>query len=168
MIMLFQTGTDSMDTSDAPSTREASLDTSLDPPSQTYDGSRWWYWIAAYPIYSLLAIPVAIFGLILFAPVGATMPTGDPQFMGPIVFAVIALVIGVSAIYALLGLILTLLLPVALYIDASEITASDVTWSPDPTLYGLVGLLNFLAAPIVGIIIAVYYLYRRHEHIGTP
>lgn len=55
------------------------------------------------------------------------MPTGDPAFMGPVVFAVIALIIGVSAIYALLGLILTLLLPVALYIDASEITASDVT-----------------------------------------
>lgn len=143
---------------------EASLTTA--PPA---DGSRWWYWIVAYPIYSLLAIPLAIFALILFAPLGAaTTPTGDPQLVGPVMFAVVALIIGMGAIYALLGLVLTLMLPVALYVDASEISESTVAWSPDPILYGLVGLLNFLAAPIVGIIVAAYYLYRRHEHVGTP
>ena len=134
------------------------------------DGSRWWYWIAAYPVYSLLAIPLALLAVVLFASVGAaTAPMGpDPGVVGPVMFGVVALVVGIGAIYALLGLVLTLLLPVALYLDATELTESTVTWSPDPILYGLVGLLNFLAAPVVGIIVALYYLYRRHEHVGTP
>lgn len=137
------------------------------------DGSRWWYWIAAYPVYSLLAVPLALLAVVLFASVGAaTAPMGpagpDPGVGGPAMFGVVALVVGIGAIYALLGLVLTLLLPVALYLDATELTESTVTWSPDPILYGLVGLLNFLAAPVVGIIVALYYLYRRHEHVGTP
>jgi hypothetical protein len=144
--------------------------TETSPTTAPLDGdSRWWYWIVAYPIYSLLAIPLAVFALILFASVGATTtPAADPQLVGPVFFAVVALVIGVGAIYALLGLVLTLMLPVALYVDATEISESAVPWSPDPILYGLVGLLNFLAAPVVGIIVAAYYLYRRHEHVGTP
>jgi asparagine N-glycosylation enzyme membrane subunit Stt3 len=111
--------------------------------------------------------------VVLFASVGAaTAPAGpmgpDPQVVGPVVFGVVALLVGIGAIYALLGLVLTLMLPVALYVDANELTESTVDWSPDPILYGLVGLLNFLAAPFVGIIVAIYYLYRRHEHVGTP
>lgn len=134
------------------------------------DESRWWYWIAAYPVYSLLAIPLTLLAVVLFASVGAaTAPMGpDPQVVGPAMSGVVALVVGIVAIYALLGLVLTLLLPVALYLDATELTESTMAWSPDPILYGLVGLLNFLAAPVVGIIVALYYLYRRHEHVGTP
>lgn len=158
--------------SDSPSSLEQSLETSPASESEptTYERSRWWYWIAAYPVYSLLSIPLVIFGLILFVPFGAVAtPMGaDPQFVGPLMFSLIVLVVGIGAIYALLGLVLTLMLPVALYIDATEITDSELLWSPDPILYGLIGLLNFLAAPVVGILVAVYYLYRRHEHVGTP
>lgn len=130
--------------------------------------SRWWYWIAAYPIYSLLAVPLAVFGLLLFWPLGAVTSGQDPQFVGPVTVGVLALALGAAAIYALVGLFLTVMLPIALYIDANELTASAVEWSPDPILYGLVGLLNFLAAPFVGFIIAVYYLYRRREFVGVP
>lgn len=161
-----------MSETDSPSSLEQSLETapSSTPTATTVDESRWWYWIAAYPIYSLLAIPLALLAVVLFASVGAaTAPAGpDPQVVGPAMFGVVALVVGIGAIYALLGLVLTLLLPVALYVDATELTESAVDWSPDPILYGLIGLLNFLAAPVVGIIVAVYYLYRRHEHVGTP
>jgi hypothetical protein len=163
-----------MSASDSPSSLEDSLETSTaSTPTTVDEQSRWWYWIAAYPIYSLLAIPLALLGVVLFASVGAaTAPAGpmgpDPQVVGPVVFGVVALLVGIGAIYALLGLVLTLMLPVALYVDANELTESTVDWSPDPILYGLVGLLNFLAAPFVGIIVAIYYLYRRHEHVGTP
>ncbi|WP_336343405.1 hypothetical protein [Halalkalicoccus ordinarius] len=149
--------------------------TSTDPEATAAvdDESRWWYWIAAYPVYSLLAIPLTLLAVVLFASVGAaTAPMGpagpDRGVVGPAMSGVVALVVGIVAIYALLGLVLTLLLPVALYLDATELTESTVAWSPDPILYGLVGLLNFLAAPVVGIIVALYYLYRRHEHVGTP
>lgn len=162
-----------MNESDSPSSLEDLPESSparTEPTTDERERSRWWYWIAAYPIYSLLSIPLVIFGLILFVPFGAiATPMGaDPQFVGPLMFSLIVLVVGIGAIYALLGLVLTLMLPVALYIDATEITESELLWSPDPILYGLVGLLNFLAAPVVGILIAVYYLYRRHEHVGTP
>lgn len=134
------------------------------------DGSRWWYWIAIYPVFSLLAVPLAVLGLILFVPLGVmTAPMGsDPALVGPLAFAIGALVIGGIAIYALMGVVLTIMLPVALYIDAAELAESTVEWSPDPILYGVVGLLNFLAAPFIGVIIAIYYLYRRHEFVGTP
>lgn len=159
-----------MNESDAPSSLEELPESSTRTEPISDERSRWWYWIAAYPIYSLLSIPLVIFGLILFVPFGAVAtPMGaDPQFVGPLMFSLIALVVGIGAIYALLGLVLTLMLPVALYVDATEITESELLWSPDPILYGLIGLLNFLAAPVVGILIAVYYLYRRHEHVGTP
>lgn len=159
--------------SDPPSSLEQSLETSPASESEatsTDEPSRWWYWIAAYPVYSLLSIPLVILGLILFVPFGAVAtPMGaDPQFVGPLMFSVIALVVGIGAIYALFGLVLTLMLPIALYVDATEITESEILWSPDPILYGLIGLLNFLAAPVVGILVSIYYLYRRHEYVGTP
>lgn len=136
---------------------------------RTSGESRWWYWIAAYPVFSLLSIPLAVLGFALFVPLGMAAPMGsDPALAGPLAFAVAVLVIGGIALYAILGLVLTVLLPVALYLDATELVESPVEWSPDPILYGLVGLLNFLAAPIVGCIVAVYYLYRRHEFVGTP
>lgn len=138
--------------------------------SRTPHLSRWWYWIVAYPVFSLLTVPLAVFGLLLFAPLGAvTMPTGTtPEFVGPVAYAIVTLVVGAVAVYALVGVVLTVMLPVALYIDADELTDSSIEWSPDPILYGLIGLLNFLAAPVVGIIIATYYLYRRHQFVGTP
>lgn len=159
-----------MNESDSPSSLEDLPESSTRPESRPDEPSRWWYWIAAYPVYSLLSIPLVIFGLILFVPFGAVAtPMGaDPRFVGPLMFTLIVFVVGIGAIYALLGLVLTLMLPVALYVDATEITESEPLWSPDPILYGLVGLLNFLAAPVVGILVAVYYLYRRHEHVGTP
>lgn len=115
---------------------------------RTGGGSRWWYWIAAYPAFSLLSIPLAVLGFVLFVPLGMTAPMGsDSALAGPLAFAVTVLVIGGMALYAILGLVLTVLLPVALYLDATELAESAAEWSPDPILYGLVGLLNFLAAP---------------------
>lgn len=159
-----------MEGANSPSSLENLPETTSDRPTGADQESRWWYWIAAYPVYSLLAVPLAILGLILFTTVGAAAtPMGpDSGVVGPLLFVAIALLVGIGGIYVLLGLVLTLMLPVALYVDASEITASEAEWAPDPILYGLVGLLNFLAAPVVGIIVAIYYLYRRHERVGVP
>lgn len=139
-----------------------------EPSTESSDDSRWWYWIAAYPIFSLLAVPLALLVLVLFAPLGFVTMGQDPQFVGPVVVAVVALAVGAATVYALVGLVLTVMLPVALYLDAAELAESAAEWSPDPILYGLVGLLNFLAAPFVGLVVAVYYLYRRHQFVGVP
>ena len=77
------------------------------------------------------------------------------------------LMVGV-AVYALLGLVLTVLLLIALYLDAKWIEESEFSWEPDPVLYGILGVLNFVAAPVIGIIAALYYLYRRRQRIGAP
>ncbi len=136
--------------------------------------SRWWYWIAAYPIYTLLSIPLLIAAAALattvFVPVIAVedTATAEPGTFTPLVGIALVLLVGGAAVYALAGLVLTIGLPVALYLDAKSIADSTLAWDPDPVLYGLVGVLNFLAAPFVGVAIAAYYLYRRRQHVGTP
>ncbi|WP_331232635.1 hypothetical protein [Natronorarus salvus] len=134
------------------------------------EGSRWWYWIVAYPIYTLLSIPLVIAAVLLFAPVVivAGPAEAEPQMIAPVfAFAMVLLMVGV-AVYALLGLVLTVLLPIALYLDAKWIADSELSWEPDPVLYGILGILNFVAAPVIGIIVALYYLYRRRQNIGIP
>jgi hypothetical protein len=69
----------------------------------------------------------------------------------------------------LLGLLLALLFPFAIYADAAAVADADVGWDPDPFLYGLLGAVGLFAGgapvqPAVGL----YYLYRRHQHVGTP
>ena len=61
-----------------------------------------------------------------------------------------------------------IMLPVALYMDARQVAQADLDWEPDPTLYGILGLLQFFVTPIVGFFVSLYYLYRRHEHLGVP
>ncbi len=50
--------------------------------------------------------------------------------------------------------------PVCLYLDARRIRGTTADWRPRPLVYVAVGLLW---APFVG----VYYLARRHRHVGT-
>lgn len=140
------------------------------PSSVEVEPSRWWYWIAAYPLYMLLMIPLAIFALLIFAPLGlVAMPAqADPGVMAPLAMITVVVLFGAMMLYALGGLILTVMLPIALYVDANEITESNLSWEPDPILYGLLGLVNFLAAPLIGIGVALYYLYKRHQHVGIP
>lgn len=143
------------------------------PPLDAVD-SRWWYWIAAYPIVLLLVIPVAVVGLILFiVPVAVVGPGADPgpgagAGFGAILVLVALLVVGLLVIIGLLSFALIVMLPVALYLDARAVAAADVDWQPDPFLYGLLGILQLFVTPVIGIVVAAYYLYKRHVHVGVP
>lgn len=138
------------------------------PPLDAVD-SRWWYWIAAYVVVSLLFVPfVIVAGIAVAAPVFVVGPDTGYLIGGPV-----ALVLGLVAAvlvfgFALLALSVFLLLPVALYVDARHVARADLDWKPDPVLYGVLGLLQLLVTPLVGFFVAVYYLYRRHEHVGVP
>lgn len=135
------------------------------PPLDVVD-SRWWYWIAAYPIVTLLFVPLVILLAVLFlAPALIVSPNGAPRaFFG---LMGIVLVVVILAI-VMTSLLVFLLLPVALYMDARAVGTAPGDWEPDPLLYGLLGLLQFLTTPLVGLVVAVYYLYQRHVHVGIP
>ena len=123
--------------------------------------SRWWYWIAAVPVYFAFSLA---FGGLLFG----VMFLG---FWVDAAFAVSGLfVFAVAAFFlALPGLALTVLFPVAVYVDARAVSEAEVGWHPDPVLYGLVALAGVLmTAFTVSVPMALYYLYRRHETVGVP
>jgi hypothetical protein len=165
---------------DQPATRAESVD------------SRWWYWVAAVPLYYVFASVVGFLaGLTAFVValtgssgtmmdgtwhVGPEMTTGMMLGGSLFVLAILGL--------ALLGMVLTLLFPVAIYFDAEAVervgprptdgesggTPRDgdaVDWQPDPALYGLLGIVGIVAQPLQAAL-AVYYLYKRHEFQGQP
>ena len=121
--------------------------------------SRWWYWIAAVPVYfaltlafGALLVPVFLLGFAFDAGVAVAL------------FAVVG-----GVFVALPGLALAVLFPVAVYVDARAVSAADVGWNPDPALYGLVALAGVLVTAFtVSVPLALYYLYRRHGAVGVP
>lgn len=130
--------------------------------------SRWWYWIAAYPIVGLLFIPF-IFLLIIFLgiPVVALGETvGDPAAPLAFVLILFAIVLGFS--FFMIALAVFVMLPVALYFDAQAVAEANLEWEPDPFVYAIIGALQFFVTPLIGLIVAVYYLYRRHTDVGVP
>lgn len=141
------------------------------PPLDAVD-SRWWYWIAAYPLAVLLFVPLVVVAALLFVMpfvvVGPDMGPGAGPGPG-VAMAVIGLVMALLVVAVLvLTFVLLVMFPIALYMDARAVGDADVGWSPDPLLYGLLGLLQLVVTPIIGLVVAVYYLYRRHEHVGVP
>ncbi|MFC6874003.1 hypothetical protein [Halobellus marinus] len=121
--------------------------------------SRWWYWIAAIPLYVVLGGVLAVL------------------FVGAFIFDLfltggLATVFGafiVIPLLGLVGLVLTVLFPVATYIDARAIAESDAEWTPDPLVWGLAALATVvLSAFLLSVLQALYYLYRRHVAVGTP
>lgn len=53
-------------------------------------------------------------------------------------------------------------LPVTVYYDAQYVRA-NARWNPNTTLWAVL-----LAVPVVNILVALVYLYRRHEVLGVP
>jgi hypothetical protein len=123
--------------------------------------SKWWYWIAAIPLYVLLG---SVFG-VLFVGI-ALLGFGfgvEGGLVGFGLFFVLVVVLG------LVGLVLTILYPIATYVDARAIAASDASWTPDPLVWGLAALATVvLSAFTLSFVLAVYYLYKRHVAVGTP
>jgi hypothetical protein len=62
------------------------------------------------------------------------------------------------------------LLPTFLYLDAAHVRSRTIggeAWSPNPVNY-FVGTLFGAIIPFVPLLVAGYYLYRRHGAVGTP
>jgi len=148
----------------APSGRETA------PFDATVD-DRWWWWIAAAPVHSVVSLA---FGALFFLVVvlGRFIGTAGGG-MGPGAFlpgAVGLLFAAVLLLVIVPGFVIAVVLPVALYVDASAVAAApDVDWEPEAVLYGLVALVGLLVSGnLVGVVLAAYYLYRRHETVGVP
>jgi hypothetical protein len=129
----------------------------LDPGGDSTDEtthSRWWYGVVIPAVLVLLGSATARIGSVvgLFADGGGALA---------LLFIVLTL---------LLGLLMTPVFAISLFLDARKIRSADVPWDPNPYVWGLAGV-----APIVGLVfgtfslmipIALVYLYRRNDHVG--
>jgi hypothetical protein len=121
--------------------------------------SRWWYWIAAVPLY----VVVAAVGLVIFF---ITVLTGVAI---DIEFAVVGSWIILIPVVGLSGVIMTVMFPVAIYIDSRAISKSQYQWTPDSRIWGIAALGTVIGSVFtLSIAVALYYLYRRHNVVGTP
>lgn len=128
--------------------------------------SKWWYCVAAVPIYAVIGLIAGIIGVVLFL-LGIAVDVGGAEGIATGV-VVVLVVLGVG-IYGLAGLALSLLFPIGVYLDAKTITEADVSWDPDPVLYLLVAAGSvLLTAFTLSFVVAVYYLYRRNQAVGVP
>ncbi|MFC7156448.1 hypothetical protein ACFQPA_13445 [Halomarina halobia] len=128
--------------------------------------SRWWLVVAAAAAFWVLAFAV---GALAFLVGMAAFVGGfflDPSLFLPGAFGLALLVI---VPFVLLGFALAVALPVALYFDATAVRGAAVGWEPDPVLYALVAVVGLFAQGVpIQPAVAVYYLYRRHQHVGEP
>ncbi|WP_135827356.1 hypothetical protein [Halorussus halobius] len=137
--------------------------------------SHHWYWVAAIPAaFCLWLASLAWLALAssweAFGFGGATVELSLVALGAPFVF-------------------LTVYFPMAVYRDADYVNRTSGQWGPNPQRYALgaalglvvlvaVGVATLLlgASPAIPVIagfvvsvpFAVYYLYRRHETVGTP
>ncbi len=128
--------------------------------------SRWWYWVAAVPIYVLIgAIGSVLVAILLIGTIGLDILGGGGAFTG--LASILLLIAG--GIYGLAGLALLFLFPIGIYLDAKAIGDLPVEWQPDPILYGgLAALSALFSAFTLSLFVALYYLYKRHGAIGEP
>lgn len=114
---------------------------------------RWWYLVLAVPVLTLVMLVVG-FPVALFAMLAAV------RFSVLLLFMLL-LVVGVPLFAA------TVLLPLALYKDIEYVQSLDVQWDPDRDLYVLLGVVGIFVG-MVSPVVATYYLYKRHTHLGRP
>ncbi|MEA1931392.1 MAG: hypothetical protein U9O06_07570 [Euryarchaeota archaeon] len=128
--------------------------------------SKWWYWVAAVPIYVAVGILGGIVAGVLFL-LGFAVDIGGGMGIATGIVT-LGIVVG-SLAYGLVGLVLAFLFPLGIYKDAMAIEASTARWEPDSVLYLVVAAASVLVTAFaVSAVVALYYLYRRHEAIGTP
>lgn len=152
--------------SDAEETRSLPLE--QDYPPLDAVNSRWWYWIAAYLVATVVFIPLLVIAMLSFmVPVMVVGPGQGPGMSMPIRLFMLLFMLLVFGVLVL-SFVVFVMLPVALYMDARQVSRAEIDWEPDPVLYGVLGLLQFIVTPIVGIVVALYYLYKRHEEVGVP
>ncbi|MFD1513955.1 hypothetical protein [Halomarina rubra] len=126
--------------------------------------SNWWQLVALAGAFFVLAYLV---GLFVFVAVFASFLFGVAGGPPELLVGGFGLVFVVVAVFVLAGIVLGLLLPVALYYDAAAVDEAAVGWSPDPTLYAVVGVAGLFVQGLQPAV-AFYYLYKRRQAVGTP
>ncbi|MGM0604809.1 MAG: hypothetical protein ACQETB_03955 [Halobacteriota archaeon] len=128
--------------------------------------SRYWYWVAAVPLYVLVGFVGSIVAAFAFLfGVGLDVAGGA----GAVTILLVVLFGLVASIFGLFGVVLLFAFPIGIYLDATAIADADVDWEPDAVLYGLLALGSaIVTAFTLSLFVALYYLYRRHEAIGDP
>ena len=111
--------------------------------TQSAVDSRWWILVAGVLVWAVLSTGLYI--TVLIFQLGGTLL--------------------VLLAYGAIGLLI--LLPVGLYMDGTSVTGAETGWQPDVTLYVVGGIVGVFL-PLVSILVAGVYLYRRHRVIGVP
>ena len=142
------------------------VDSVESPLDGTAVDSKWWYAVAAVPLYVLVGIVGGVFAVVLFL-LGVAVDVGGGMGLAT-GLVVVLLTLGVSG-YALAGLALSILFPVGIYLDAKAVTTAETSWKPDAVLYLLVAAASVvLSAFTLSAVVALYYLYRRNQAVGVP
>jgi hypothetical protein len=151
----------------APETTSESLRRTLDGllPAASVE-SNWWYWIAAVPVYLLVTLVGGALAAVLFLFAGVLDIVGLGGLASLSTFVLFG---GVATLAGLVGVVIALVFPVAMYVDARAVEREGGAWTPDPVLWGLLAVVAVLVTNfVVSVPLALYYLYRRHEELGTP
>lgn len=128
--------------------------------------SDWWYWIAAVPLYFLVTLVGGVLAAGVFVFAGILDIAGLGGLASVSTFILFG---GVATLFGLFGVVIAIVFPVATYIDARAIESAGGEWTPDPVVWGLLAVVAVLVTNfILSVPLALYYLYRRHEAVGTP
>lgn len=104
-------------------------------------GSRWWYWIVAYLVVSVLFVPIVIIAALAFVTPAVVVGPGEPTVGVPLQVLVLVFTLLIFG-FAILSLAVFVMLPVALYMDARQVARANIDWEPDPVLYAILALLK--------------------------
>jgi len=149
-----------------PTTQPATDTTQPASETRASVDSKWWYAVAAVPLYVLVGIVGGVFAVVLFL-FGVAVDVGGGMGLAT-GFVMLLLMVGVAG-YALAGLALSILFPAGIYLDAKAVATSDADWDPDAVLYLLVAAASVvLSAFTLSAVVALYYLYRRNSAVGVP
>jgi len=124
--------------------------------------SPWWYGVVLFPLVLLLE-GLSRFGSRTF--IATSSAPGEPN----IGVGIASFVLTVAAFWG--GIVVALVVLVCLIADIRALSGEG-TWSPSP-VWGLAGLVH-LAGAVFSVVLVLsvpvlsYYLYRRHDRVGTP
>ncbi len=136
------------------------------PDSRSRPDSRWWYAIAAVPI--TYAVSFLFGGVATIWALLLVLGAGMAPNAGIVVGGGISLLIFGALAVAAVTVLVTVLLPVALYFDTELVAEVDSAgWNPDRDLYVIAALAGLFVSGLSAAV-ALYYLYRRHVHLGVP
>lgn len=129
---------------------------------QSMSRSPWWYGIVLFPLVVLLEL-LSRYGSRTF--IAASSSGGEPN----IAVAVVSFVLSVAAFWG--GILVALLVLICLIADIRALR-DEGAWSPS-LVWGLVGIVHLGGAVfsmflILSVPALSYYLYRRHDRVGTP